>query len=308
MFNMNKKRLAMFLFGVMLICAGLGALIAYAYNPSNPFSMMGGKYTVNVDDTKSSDIKDVEAISVKVSSADLNIIPEDREDVKAVLTGYINSSSEVMKPELTVDKSSGRLSIGVKSQKAYFGYVNMSLKMDIYIPNSYARDLSLDTSSGDINLDKKMLLSDVTCSLSSGDLTIRNLSCNKFSYDCSSGSLKADSLNTKETRLDSSSGDITINGFTGNIEGESSSGTISLGYKEFNNNVTLRAQSGDIELKLPESSEFYLDASCSSGEVECNFPITISGKKKDNVLIGTVKSDKNKVKLNTSSGDITVKY
>ncbi|MDP4088647.1 MAG: DUF4097 family beta strand repeat-containing protein [Bacillota bacterium] len=308
MINKGKKSLVLILFGLMLICAGVGTLIAYAYNPGDPFNIIGGKYSVNVDEAKTADIKDVDEISVNVSSADINIIPEDREDVKAVLSGYIKSSSEVAKPELTVDKSSNKLSIGIKGQNSFWGFVNISLKMDVYIPKSYSKDLSLDSSSGEMNLTEKLTLNNLICSLSSGDLTIKDTTCNKFSYDCSSGSMKADILKTQETKLDSSSGDITIKSFTGNVEGESSSGEISIAYSEFNNNVNLTARSGEINIKLPKNSEFYLDANCSSGEVDCDFPVTISGKKKDNTLTGTVVSDKNKIKLNTSSGDINVKY
>lgn len=307
MFIRSKKRLVSSLFAIMLICAGLGTLIAYMHNPKDPFNSANGKYSMNIDDTKLLDATGVEQISTKISSGDINIISEDRADVKAVLSGYIKSSSEVMKPELIVDKSSNKLSINIKSQNIYWGYVNIGLKLYIYIPSTYTKNLSLQTSSGDIKLNNEMNLSDLSCSLSSGDLTIKNVTCDKFSYKCSSGSLQADILNTKETILDSSSGDMNINSFTGDISGESSSGEISINYSSFNNNVTLKAHSGDIRLKLPKSSEFYIDANCSSGEVECDFPVTISGKKKDNTLTGTVKNDNNKLKLNTSSGDIFVK-
>ena len=77
-------------------------------------------------------------------------------------------------------------------------------------------------------------------------------------------------------------------------------------YKNFNNNVDLQASSGRIELKLPDNAEFKLNARASSGRITCKFPITVSGEKKDNYLAGTVKSDKNSVTLNTSSGNINI--
>lgn len=303
MFRIGRNRLIVLLLGIMFICFGLGTLITYA---ANGWSFSFDKYTVTANDTKASDINGIKEIIIDISSADLNIIPEDREDIKAVLSGSILSSSEVMKPELTLSKSTEKINIGLKSQKVYFGAINITLKVDIFLPKSYAENLTIDTSSGDFNLNEKMTLKNVSFSLSSGDINIKDLTCDKFEYETSSGSLEAGILNTKTIKFHSSSGDMNIASFTGDITGDISSGEISVKYSSFNNNVNLHASSGEINLVLPENAEFYINAECSSGDVECQFPVTMSGKQEKNSIKGTVKSDTNKVVLSTSSGDITI--
>jgi lia operon protein LiaG len=305
MFRIGRNRLIVLLLGIMFICFGLGTLITYA---SNGWSFNFAKHAVTADDTKVSDIQNIKEIIIEISSADISIITEDRTDVKAVLSGSILSSSEVMKPELILSKSSDRLSIELKSQKKYWGPTSIDLKVAIFLPKDYAENLTLDTSSGDINLNSRMSLKDVNLSLSSGDINITDLSCDKLEYDSSSGSLNAVTLNTKSTTFDLSSGDISINNFTGDIKGEVSSGEITVLYTSFNNNVDLHASSGDINLKLPENAEFNIDAETSSGDVECQFPVTLEGKQKRNSVKGTVKSATNKVILSASSGDLTVSH
>lgn len=303
MFKTGKIRLGITLLIVSILCFGIGTFLLFITNGWPPTL---GKYTVDLNEEKVSAIKDVNDIFVDVSSADINIIPEDRADVKAVLSGYINSSSKVTQPELTLEKSGSKLNISVKMQKVYIGFTSMDINLDIYIPKNYSQDLGFDLSSGDVIMNNSLTLNNLDFSLSSGDVTIADLTCNKLFYHSSSGSLEAVKLNTKETEFELSSGHINISDFTGSLTGESSSGDINIAYKEFNDNVDVHVSSGEIKLKLPENSEFYLDAHASSGDVECNFPITLSEKQKDNSLKGVVKDDKNKVLLSASSGEISV--
>ena len=303
MFKIARTRIVVFLVGVMFICFGLGTLITFA---SNGWSFDFSRYTVAANDTKVSDAAGIKEVIIDLSSAKLNIIPEEREDIKAVLSGSIFSTSEVIVPELTLSKSSGRINIGMKSQNTYWGPTNINLKVDIFLPKSYIESLTIDISSGDINLQEKMTLKNVSLSLSSGDITIKDLTCDKFEVETSSGSLKADSLSTLATKLQASSGDIDLKNFSGDIDGKVSSGEISVKYNTFNNNVNLQASSGSINLALPENAEFYIDANCSSGDIDCKFPVTTTGSQRENSLKGTVKSDTNKVVLNTLSGDINI--
>ena len=222
------------------------------------------------------------------------------------MTGNVISSSSSFEPLLETNIQGSTLNISVKTQfLVMFGSYSSNLKLDVYIPESYAEDLRVESSSGSVDLGN-MKLNDVSLKLSSGNLKIKNLSCNNFIYTCSSGSLNADSINAKASNLKTSSGQMSIGSLTGDLKANCSSGNIDISYLQFDNNIDIHVSSGSIELTLPENSEFVLDSKASSGSIACKFPITITEKQKNNLLRGTVKNDKNKITLNSFSGNIKI--
>ncbi len=72
-------------------------------------------------------------------------------------------------------------------------------------------------------------------------------------------------------------------------------------------NFNFGSTSGDITLRLPKESEFALSAKTISGDIECDFPLTLQSKIRKNRLNGFVVSDINTLKLKTTSGDIRIK-
>lgn len=310
MFNREfTRKFILYLVATVFICYGLGLSIVYFNNNGNlSFTNLSAnaKNSINVDQQKQASINSIKEIFIDVSSSKVNIISEKRDDVKVSLTGNIVSSSSSFEPLLETDIQGNTLNISVKSQfSIMFASFSSNLKLDIYIPDSYAEDLKVESSSGSVDIGN-MNLNDVSLKLSSGNLKIKNLSCNNFAYTCLSGSLIADTINAKASNLKSSSGQVSISSLTGDLKANCSSGSINISYPQFNNNIDIHVSSGGIELTLPENSEFALDSKASSGSITCKFPITITEKQKENLLRGTVKNDKNKITLSSLSGSIKV--
>lgn len=275
-----------------------------------------------IDETKNIEIPNIDEISIDVSSTDINVIPEDREDVKVHLYG---EKSGNLKHELLVNSKNNTLEIKVKIKSGIviFGYG--SLKLDVHIPSKYKNsikidgsssdvtvkdidlnNLKIDLSSGDISINE-MNLNELLIDVSSGDTNINNLNTKRFNYEASSGDLLGNNINAELVHFDVSSGKTKLERFEGNIEGESTSGDIIIEYEKFNDNVDLKASSGDIIVDLPDDAEFYLDTKVSSGDINCEFNINIKGKINDDELKGTVVSDKNNIKIRTTSGDIDIR-
>ncbi len=101
-----------------------------------------------------------------------------------------------------------------------------------------------------------------------------------LSIETSSGEQEIENIKSKNSKLLASSGDIEIYNFTGDLNIITSSGKINLDYKEFHNNINITTSSGDIKVILPNNSNFKLEANTSSGDIESNFPITVTGKLK----------------------------
>ena len=104
------------------------------------------------------------------------------------------------------------------------------------------------------------------------------------------------------------SGDIRIKGFEGDIALKITSGKTAIDYASFDNTVQISSISGDVRLGLPQTAEFRLNARSTSGDIDCDFPITMtdsSGSRRS--IEGTVGSGTNTVIIKTVSGDIDIK-
>ncbi|WP_026882190.1 DUF4097 family beta strand repeat-containing protein [Clostridium akagii] len=299
----NVKKVVIYLLGIMFVTLGLGTLIMLQTGTN---LIKGTKPNHTVNDSKTSSLTGIDEIDVDVSSSDINIIPESTSQVKAHFYGGVTSGSSYKSPKIQCYKSGNTLVIKQVEPHMFFGFSNSNFKLDVYIPSGYNKNIKLVSSSGDININVNGYhFNKLDCNLSSGSLTINDLTADTFKYSSSSGDLKADKLTTKTTALDSSSGSININMFSGDLTSESSSGDCKIKYADFHNNIDVHSSSGEIELTLPKSAQFDLNAEASSGDVSCDFPVTVSGKN-EHKLRGIVVNDKNKIKLDASSGDIKI--
>lgn len=303
MSNWNMKKIVLYLVATMFIAYGLGAIVFFS---SAKTSFNGAKGNYDINEEKTSNVNGIKEIRVSVASPDINIIPVEGSEVKAILNGKIISSGPYTTPVLECSTSGDTLYINVNSKtNMTIGFFSSSLRLDVYIPNSYSSILKLSSSSGNFNV-KNLKLSSLECNASSGDTNIENISADNFVFNTSSGSLKADKLTTKTSKLSNSSGSKRVTGFTGDLKVSSSSGDTKIDYAAFDNNINVESSSGSVEIRLPENSNFYLSARTSSGGIKTDFPITVKGETGRHELIGTVGSDKNKVKIDTSSGSIKI--
>jgi len=299
----NMKKVVLSLLAVMLLAYGLGTIVLF--NSPN-FSLNGEKNSFDVNDEKTLQIAGIKDVRVNTSSTSIHVIPYDGKELKTSLNGGVISSGPYIKPKLEAYTSGETLYINVGNKtNIVFGFFSSSLKLDVYIPNSYTNNLKLNSSSGSINV-MDLKLSKLECTSSSGSTKIENISADTFIQHSSSGSLTANNLTTKSSQISSSSGSKRLFGFTGDLKSTSSSGSTKIEYTTFDNNIDISASSGSVEITLPEASQFYLDASASSGSIKSDFPITVSGSNDRHKLKGTVGSDKNKVKVHTSSGSIRI--
>lgn len=311
--NKNMKKVVLWLAVVVLVCFGIGLLIfnitgGYKGNygsinfGSLNVSRDSKEYSVN--DEKTASIAGINEITVEASSADINIIPEKRNDVKAHLYGNITATFET---KLYINSSGGTMEISTDKQRGIsFSVLGSSLKLDIFVPESYNNNLKVNTASGKINAVNKMNLKDVSFDLSSGNVSIKDLTCENLTAKCSSGAINGENIITKSSDVNITSGSINLTGFKGNLNGETTSGKIYIEYSDFDNNVDLKATSGNIEVKLPDYAQFKLQSKATSGRVSCKFPITVDDSEKRNELNGVVGNGQNSVNVNTTSGNVVI--
>ncbi|MCY6372736.1 DUF4097 domain-containing protein [Clostridium ganghwense] len=290
----------------ILISLTISMIVALNMSGCNIGANMKNSAQYTIDETESKSISDIKEIVIDNSSADINIIPEDRDNIEAHLHGKVSTNSKRNTPKLTMVSEGDKITIKSKKDKNFvIGIYTSNVKLDIHIPKNYEENISIDSSSADVNI-HDLNLKNYNCKLSSGDTKIKNLKVENLFYEASSGDLEGENIETKAGEIKASSGEIKINGYSGNLKARTNSGDIEVTYGKFNNDAVLEASSGDVELSLPDNAEFHLDAEVSSGDIKCGFPITVKGTGDKDRLSGTVKSDKNKIDIKTTSGDIRV--
>ncbi len=259
--------------GVLVILIGVSMLF------SN-MSLFGN----NLEESDSISLSGIDEIVVSGSSENINIIKSNSNDLKAELKGNTSGFS-FSKPKLEVRKSGKTLTIEVK--RSFFSFFSSSkLDLDIYISDNYKNDLSLNLSSGSLEMDERF---DVK----------------KLDIDVSSGNMTIDEIHSEEANIDISSGSLRINAFTGDIDGDISSGNVDIEYLEFDNDITFHASSGSVDITLPKNSDFDFKGYKSSGSVKTEFDLN-NYTKENNKIEGTFGKGGNKIDLDVSSGNISI--
>ena len=102
------------------------------------------------------------------------------------------------------------------------------------------------------------------------------------------------------------SGNVSIKEFKGDFFSNLVSGDIKINYLEFDNDITIKATSGDVKIVLPKDAEFKLNFKSTSGDYESDFPITVKNINKRHNIEGIVVNEKNKIEISTVSGDLDI--
>lgn len=366
--NMSKTaKFVVILLIVTIASFAIAGLIFYEEYGKNNFADLNGDVfkpsgSVDVDETKTGSVTGIENIYINTPSDDINIIKTDSGELKAHFHGYYSTSVADYKPEFTLTSGGGDMRIKVE-YRPVVGQLrfNSNLKLDVYLPAGYAKNLEIGTASGSVRTDGINALESFTCKTASGDLEagpvnartarLQSSSGNaaitgeygSFEFQAASGEfrsegIKADSASLRtasgnirlkgsigDLKLNSTSGEVlaeqliagtckaettsgsvTLKGNPGKLEASASSGEIRLQYDEFASDITLRTISGDAFIKLPQDAQFRLDYDTVSGDKKIDFPITINGNSKEKGVHGTVVSDRNYIKVSTTSGSLEI--
>ncbi|MEN6328318.1 MAG: DUF4097 family beta strand repeat-containing protein [Syntrophomonas sp.] len=299
----NIKKIVQYLLVIMCIGFGAGFLILFSTGGISEIFHPDPANSQKISEERLEKVTGIEEVEIEASSVDMNVVPADTGEVRAVLKGKF---SNMRKPELQMYTEGSKLHIKVKITNGNkLLSSNANLVLNVQIPSSYANNLKIVSKSGDVTLER-LKLKNLDFDLSSGDAIFADLNIDQFKYDSSSGGLNGDNIITRNTVLHISSGNIVIRKFEGDLKADTSSGDINVQYQAFKNNANIEVSSGDVVLSLPGNSEFRLNAHASSGNIECKFPIIVTGEYKQNELQGTVGKDNNKINVETNSGDIRI--
>ena len=307
--NNTLKTIVWITAGVAVVSLGIASVLFFATGMHGFWEPRGG---ITVDEQQTFAMAGVDRIDVRTSSTDVYVAPGDGDSIDVRLHGTVYAGDPDEVPALAAGKSGEILEISLErrdGRKWVLGFFSSNLILEIRVPEQYRGALNVDTSSGDVEIQDQNL-SELSVRTSSGDLQLNAIQAAAIAVESSSGDHTADGLNTGKATMTSSSGEIRVEDLQGSVKAESSSGDITLRYSAFASDLEVESSSGDVELFLTESAEFRVEARASSGDIDCAYPVTLSGSDSEmrkNRLSGTVGTGTRRVSVKTSSGDITIR-
>ena len=306
--NFNIKKIIKISLLLVVISLGFSLLAAKIHGRSifeqnKEMSTSRGKGSI--DETKEFNINSINKVFIDTVSSDVNIFLSKDNSIKVHFHGTASEMSKA--PKLETSQNGDKLEISIKYPNQIMSILNFSLdaKLDVYIPESYKKSMSIETVSGDVSIDT-LEADSFKSSTTSGDVNINFIKANITNFDSVSGTINIKELFSKNSGFSTTSGDVKVEAITGDIKADSVSGSIKALYKEFNNDIYAETVSGDVELSLPEASEFKIDFSTTSGDLDNDFPIVITGKVDKRDVKGTVGNGEKTIKIETVSGDADI--
>lgn len=280
--KINMGKVSLWLIIIMVGAFVIAGSILAVRGIRGTFNVGTGGPDQNIDTEKSFSSDGIGAININTVSEYINIIPSDTNEIKAHFYGNVSGTSAV--PEMVAEQNGSTLSVRIE-HKAVIG-VNIgwsNLKLDVYVPQSYSKSLKADTVSA--------------------DMEISSFKLDSLSYHSVSGSLKASDTTAADTRLDTTSGRMTVEGFGGNLSFQSVSGDLVAEYASFSNNIDMHTVSGSMRVNLPEKSEFSVSFSSTSGQFDSSFPLMTKGSNNKHRFEGSTGNGSNRISAQSVSGD-----
>ena len=165
------------------------------------------------------------------------------------------------------------------------------------------RDVDASSGSGDLRIGN--VGGAVRATAGSGDISVAG-SGGGVEARSGSGNVIVNGAGTGRTGIGTGSGDVRVTGVQGPLSLHTASGNIEVeGTPAAPWN--LAASSGDIRVVLSGAPAFNLEASSSSGRIESEAPVTVSGQLSRRALRGQVRGGGPAVAISTASGDIQIR-
>lgn len=238
------------------------------------------RYKYSIDESQTFDLDEsVNKLSINSTSIDVNICKSNESSIKLALNGSCSKNINIGNIISTTSSSD---SISISTNENRINHHNLVLT--VYVPSSYSGDLSINTTSGDIDLNNTTLAK-VNINSTSGDI------------EC------IDTINNDYTKIETTSGEINFAGSLKDSTITSTSGDIELSVYEVGKNTNVSTTSGDIDLYLKKDIGYEINFNTTSGDFDytnedehnyrnSNGNYTVSNGNKEHLLnIETVSGD-----------------
>lgn len=290
------------LLGAMLILFGIFLLLGSFIR-----SDISGWFLPGDEQVESAALEGVDTIEISAPSANTRIIPEDRQQIKAVMHGR-----QVRHLDLHVQRNGNKVEVTVEEKWFDWFAFGSDVKLDVYVPKTYNQNIHIDVDSGNVEFagpstTPPILLRHLSLEISSGNVHLKHLQLDQLQTDGGSGNVDIDQVKAESGKLKVTSGNIGVRHYEGALDAELTSGNLKAQIDLLAGPVKINATSGDITLDLPHNADFTLEADVSSGDIQSDFPLQHAHAEENESLSGSFGSGKHSVNLETTSGTIRIR-
>ena len=304
--NRKWKKISFVSALVALVCLSIAAILLF----TTGIVALGEGKSVTINEERTFDLEGIEAIDLSTISTDVRVGTSASGKIEARLSGTVATNyPEKAIPTLESEKGGRDLKIWTERRQKMvfvFSYHSSDLILELKLPTGYSGKLNVETVSGDLDVNDRVVPV-LSLHTTSGNFELTDIEAARFNLSTTSGDIRGRGLKTEEAEFSSVSGDIQIKDFEGDVALKTTSGEIEIDYARYDNTVRMNSTSGDVSLDLPQTAEFRLNARSTSGNIDCDFPIAITGSGAGRrSLEGIVGSGANTITIKTVSGDIDI--
>lgn len=272
----------------VIICVLLICILAFI-----GYLLMGQGYAkVTVKEEKEIDIENIKVINFETTAADVEIKPGSTNSITVKLEGNIQKKLKD-KFRLKIAKKDDLLKVSYITNENRLGFKLGSEKdvtLQIILPERTYRELSVQTTSGDIDMGR-LTAENIKLKTTSGDQNIERIkSQNNISITSSSGNVDIEELGSQNGQIHTKSGEVTMI------------------IEEMINTLDIVTTSGDVKTtfkKNPKSLK--IDFKGNSGKPDIKLKNIMYEDKDENKAIGVIGDGMNTLNVKTSSGDLIVR-
>lgn len=190
----------------------------------------------------------------------------------------------------TVETKDGVLNVSVKDNRKWYNYIgmfNFSKPMTVYLPKAQYERLSVDMSTGDVEIPDGFSFGKLTLNGSTGDVSIGRVTVNSLDIEISTGDMTFKGVRANNMTLKTSTGEISLTDVhvEDTLSVETSTGGVNL-TDVISYRMKVECSTGDVELKRCDAASIRIET--STGDVE-----------------GTLRSGKN-FTADSNTGDVDV--
>ncbi len=298
---MKTRNFLYLLLGGIVLMGGLG---------------LGGLPFHRIDEVKTYPVDQMDDIQVILSTYPIHVLQTtEGSDIKFHLSG------RSMQPVKLAAALNGKTLLVEKSQPNKFDLPN-DLVLEIFIPENYQKNLSIDITTGKAKIDSLHLAS-FSLHTTTGGMEAGGLMAEKINLVTSTGNIKINQLQTRDleifgttgnisvddcaldtAKIETTTGDVILRDASGNFNIGTTTGKVILDSTEIENRtVAIGTSTGSISVQLPRTAEFSFEAKSSTGRLKSDFPFTTNEKKR---MAGQIGSGSSTLDLHSSTGSITI--
>lgn len=245
------------------------------------------------------------AVSVDSVSGTVSITDSDLRWLEiAGVTGNITAENITSADDIDFDSTSGHIKA---TNISAVNEIDVSaITGSVTLQAVAARSLELDSTSGNITVSELDIDGDISISGISATTNIKQSAGHNVLISTTSGAVMADGITAKSLHIDSISGRITAENLQVDLlKTDSSSGSTEASLLS-QGDINCSSISGRIVLTVPPDFSATLNMETISGSFSCDLPLVISNNDNNKEIYGQIGSGSNSIKLETSSGNISI--